>query len=182
MFPLLVAVLALQQAATPTVAQPSQVILVRHAEKVDESRDPALSAVGAARAAALDSAFVDYPIRTIIVTPFERTRATAAPVARRLGLTPIEIPVTGGVPAHARAVAQAVLAAPGPVLVVGHSNTIGPIIAALGGGSHTGDLCDNEYQSLFLVQPGGEGKPTMVIKARYGAADAVAATACREMR
>ncbi len=181
MLALALAVLSLQQAAVPAVVQPPQVILVRHAEKVDASRDPALSAAGLSRAAALDSALVDFPVRTIIVTPFERTRATAAPVARRWGLTPIEVAVTGGVAAHAKAVADAALAAPGPVLVVGHSNTIGPIIAALGGGSHTGDLCDNEYQSLFLVQPGGEGKPTMVIKARYGAADPPA-TGCPAMQ
>jgi phosphohistidine phosphatase SixA len=180
MLALAFAVLTLQQVAAPAVATPPLVILVRHAEKVDESRDPALSAAGVARAAALDSALAGYPIRTVIVTPFERTRATAAPLARRLDLIPIEIPVTGGVAAHARAVAEAALAAPGPVLVVGHSNTIGPIIAALGGGSHIGDLCDSEYQSLFLLQPGGTGKPAMVIKARYGAADPVA-TGCPVM-
>ena len=88
-------------------ASAQAVFVVRHAEKASETeRDPVLSAAGEARAAALDSALADVRIAAIIVTPYHRTRATAAVVARRHGITPIEVPVGGGgVAAHAQAVA-----------------------------------------------------------------------------
>jgi broad specificity phosphatase PhoE len=153
-------------------------IVVRHAEKASESaRDPALSASGHARAAALDSVLAGVPIAAIVVTPYQRTRETAAVVARRHGLTPIEVPVSGGVPAHARAVAAEVARHQGIVLVVGHSNTVGAIVAALGGPSDVGDLCDSEYQTVFTVLPGGG-----TVRSRFGAGNPAHLPACGTMQ
>jgi phosphohistidine phosphatase SixA len=151
--------------ATPVSSQ--AVFVVRHAEKASETeRDPALSAAGEARAAALDSVLAGTPISAIVVTPFARTRATAAVVARRHGLTPIEVEVAGGVPAHARAIAAEVAKHRGNVLVVGHSNTVGAVVAALGGATDIGDLCDAEYQSLFTVL---RTTPPATVRSRFGA-------------
>lgn len=153
-------------------------VVVRHAEKASETeRDPVLSAIGQARAAALDSALAGAKVMAIIVTPYHRTRETAAIVARRHGLTPIEVAVAGGVPAHARAVAAEVAKHQGTVLVVGHSNTVGAIVAALGGTSDVGDLCDSEYQAMFTVLPGGA-----TVRNRFGAGNPAHLPACGAMR
>lgn len=157
------------------------VFVVRHAEKASETeRDPVLSAAGQARAAALDSALSGVRISAVIVTPFARTRATAAAVARRNGLTPIEVQVgTGGIAAHARAVATEVARHTGNVLVVGHSNTIGAVVAALGGAQDVGDLCDNEYRTLFVVFR-NTGEATL--RARFGGPNPANLPSCEAMR
>lgn len=153
-------------------------VVVRHAEKASETeRDPVLSAAGQARAAALDSVLLGGQVTAIIVTPYHRTRETGALVARRFGLTPVEVAVSGGVPAHARAVAAEVAKHKGTVLVVGHSNTVGAIVAALGGTADVGDLCDSEYQTLFVVMPDGA-----TVRSRFGAGNPAHLPACGTMR
>jgi phosphohistidine phosphatase SixA len=171
---LLLAAMLLAPATLPA----QTAIVVRHAEKASETdRDPMLSATGQARAAALDSALAGVKVTAIVVTPYHRTRETAAVVARRHGLTPIEVAVSGGVPAHARAVAAEVARHQGIVLVVGHSNTVGAIVAALGGPADIGDLCDSEYQTLFTVLPGGG-----MVRTRFGAGNPAHLPACGAMR
>lgn len=192
--PLLLAALSLLlagAAARPAAAQPALVLLVRHGEKASATdADPTLSAAGEARAAALAAALRDARVDAVVTTQLRRTQLTAAPVARTRGLAPIVVATAGGTAAHARAVAAAVRARPAgeTVLVVGHSNTLGPIIAALGGPT-VGDLCDGEYGTLFVLTPapaapvpatpsaGGAGgsvppAPARLVRARYGAADA----------
>lgn len=174
--------LALAALAPSTKTATAQaVVVVRHAEKASETeRDPVLSPAGEARAAALDSAVSGLRFSAIIVTPFQRTRQTAAVVARRNGLTPIEVPVgSGGVAAHALAVATEAARHTGNVLVVGHSNTVGEIVAALGGSRDIGDLCDSEYQSLIIVL---RNAPDATVRTRFGAANPTHLPACGVMR
>lgn len=157
----LAAVLALADTTRPTT-----VIVVRHAEKAAApANDPVLSPEGIERAFALDSALADAGVTTVITTPFTRTRATAAPVAQRHGIRPLELPVRGGVAAHAREIADSARARGGVVLVVGHSNTVGHIVEALGG-PKVGDLPDTEYRSLWTVTLDGE--KVVVVRARFG--------------
>jgi hypothetical protein len=67
------------------------------------------------------------------------------------------------------------------VLVVGHSNTIPGIIAALGG-PRMPDLCDGQYASLFVLNMQTTAAPKL-IRATYGAADVPGSDACsRTMR
>jgi broad specificity phosphatase PhoE len=148
------------------------VVLVRHAEKADEPRaDPPLTEAGRARAHALAAVTASAGIGAVVVTPFARTRETAAAVARARGLTPVEIPVGRSVAAHVAAVVEAVRARPAgePVLVVGHSNTIPAIVTALGG-PPLADLCDNQYAVLYVLSVPAEG-PARLVTASYGAAD-----------
>ncbi|MBK7350032.1 MAG: histidine phosphatase family protein [Gemmatimonadales bacterium] len=159
-------------------AQAATVILVRHAEKAAPSGDPPLSAPGRARAAALGAALVDFPVTTIITSEYRRTRETAAPLATARGLVPVVVAARSGADSNAAAVARALGAVPAgtAALVVGHSNTLGPIIAALGG-PVLPDLCDGEYATLFVLELPPDGAPRL-LRARYGAPDPPGATEC----
>jgi broad specificity phosphatase PhoE len=165
----LTAVLALTP--TPTLpesgAPPTVVLLVRHAEKgAQPVQNPPLTEAGAARAQALVAVARDAGVTAIITTQYERTRKTAEPTATALRLTP-EVVDAGPLPQHAKAVADQVLKhAGGTVLVVGHSNTIPAIVGALGA-PQPRDLCDSEYDQLFVVVIGDTGPPRL-IRSRYG--------------
>jgi broad specificity phosphatase PhoE len=178
--PLLAIALAL--IAATASAQPAVVVLVRHAEKAAQpADDPGLTPEGEARARALAEALAGARIDAVVTTHLRRTRLTAAPAAG--GRAPIVVRAGGDAGAHARAVADSVLARPAgqTVLVVGHSNTIPAIIAALGG-PELPDLCDGEYATLFVLAAPGSGRASL-IRARYGAADPPGAEGCgRTMR
>jgi hypothetical protein len=65
------------------------------------------------------------------------------------------------------------------VLVVGHSNTVPGIIAALGG-PKLPDICDASYAILFTLRIPAAGEPTLT-RASYGVADKVEEAACQGM-
>lgn len=163
-------------------AQAHRVILVRHAEKVDDSRDPELSVAGMARAAALAGTLDSIRIDAILVSQFQRTAMTAAPVARSRGITPEVVTVRGGAADYGTALAERIRAMPrgATVLVVGHSNTLAPTIAALGGPSLP-DLCDSEYARLFVLDL--RGATPALSESLFGAIPEGAAATCpRQMQ
>jgi broad specificity phosphatase PhoE len=174
---LLAALLALPVAAQ---AQPATVILVRHAEKASATeQDPVLSEAGIHRARDLATALADAGIGSVYVTQYQRTKLTAADVLAATKLTPTIISA-GGI-THAADVAAAIKARPAGevVLVVGHSNTITPLIAALGG-PKMGNICDSQYSNLFIMQM---TTPTpKLIRANYGKADPVDPACTNTMR
>ncbi len=144
------------------------VVLVRHAEKAAEpKRDPPLTEAGAQRAQQLVDAVGALRVTAVITTDFERTRATAAPLAAKLGLTPERVDVGGS--DHAWQVAETLRARHrgGTVLVVGHSNTVTEIVAALGAPKPP-PICDGEFDRLFVVHVPATGAAT-VDERRYGA-------------
>lgn len=158
-----------QAVATTTV------ILVRHAEKAAEpANDPPLTAAGEARAKMLLEAVRDAGVSAIITTELLRTRATAQPTAAALGITPEVVSARGA--AHAQDVAAAVKKHAGAtVLVVGHSNTIPNIIAALGA-KQPGAICDPEYDGFYVVTL--RGTAAAVVRSRYGEPSRLDATTC----
>lgn len=147
------------------------VIIVRHAEKETDSMDPGLTAQGRARAAALAKALSDTRVDHVISTPVKRTMETAAPVVEASGATLELIDVLAGLDVHVAAVADTVRARPAgeAILVVGHSNTIGHIVTALGGPA-IGDLDEAEYDTMFILTVGDGGKARLIIT-RFGAPD-----------
>lgn len=158
------AVLTLCAAGSALAQSATTVILVRHAEKVDDSADPVLSDAGAARAEALAEALADAGVSAIITTQFERTRRTAAPLGERVGITPTIVAATGRT--HVADVAARVRElGPGTVVVVGHSNTVPAIIRALGG-PDVGEIPDSAYDHLFVLALGENG--ARLIRSRYG--------------
>ena len=93
----------------------------------------------------------------ILVTPYERTRATARPLAERLGIVPEEVPVGRDIAAHIAAVIEAVRKNDGgTVLIVGHSNTV-PLIAKQLSGSEVAPMTDADYDPMFVIVPGENG-------------------------
>lgn len=65
-------------AVTVQAADIQQLYLVRHAEKADNSKDPALSACGQAQAAALATLLQDVPLPVLYHSGYQRTKQTAA--------------------------------------------------------------------------------------------------------
>jgi broad specificity phosphatase PhoE len=182
--PLAVFLLALCGLALPDLAaaqEPTVVVLVRHAEKAAAGgQDPELTEAGTARAGALAAALAEAGVDAVVTTQLRRTRLTAQPLMRELGLSPEVVPAGG--PDHPKAVADAVRRHAGKtVLVVGHSNTVPAIVTALGA-PPMGELCDHEYSNLFVVVLRPGEAPTLV-QSRYGAPDPAPTAPCaRTMR
>ncbi|HEY0086504.1 MAG TPA: phosphoglycerate mutase family protein [Allosphingosinicella sp.] len=127
--------------------------VMRHLQKSTNGSDPALSAEGATNAVRAAAWFEGRAKPgAIYVSTTRRARETAAPLAAKLGLTPIEYDPrdTPGLVARVRAES-------GSVLVVGHSNTVPDIVAALGG-ARPEPLADSDYGSIWTVA--GEGGAT----------------------
>ena len=129
-------------------ASPPTVYVMRHLER-DAGRDPDLNAVGAANAAKLARWFKRDAPRAIYVTPYRRAQQTAAPLAQALGIKPVEYDPN----APERMLAE-VKAAKGPVLIVGHSNTVPRLIEALGGPRRERDLQDTDYGRIWMLRRG----------------------------
>jgi broad specificity phosphatase PhoE len=143
-------------------AQELTVILVRHAERADDSRDAALSDAGLRRAALLADVLADAGVDAIYTTQFQRTINTAGPLAARLGVKPVAVESAGS--SHAEDVARRVREhRSGTVLVVGHSNTVPAILEALGGPAVA--VGDDEFSHLFIFRMTPAGN--RLIRARF---------------
>ena len=149
---------------------PQVVVIVRHAEKSDApAGDVTLNDAGQARAEELAIALAEARIDTVVVTQYRRTRDTAAPTSRQAKVTPVVVAAQSDTAKHVRDVAAAVRRGGYSVLVVGHSNTVPGIIAALGG-PQMQELCDTEYSSLFTLTL-VPGQPARLVHGFYGAPD-----------
>jgi broad specificity phosphatase PhoE len=122
---------------------------MRHLNTPAGQSDPDLLPEGEAAAAALAGRFGAERPAAIYITDFRRSRQSVAPLAARLGLTPIlyDPRDTPGLVARIRA-------EHGPVLVVGHSNTVPDIVAALGG-PRPAPLAHEDFGDLWRVAPDG---------------------------
>ena len=149
--------------------RPVTAIIVRHAERATtDPTDPPLDSIGRVRAAALAEAIGASGVSAIYVTQYRRTRETAEPTARALGITPRELRASSPVGAHAAEVARTLTEKHRGevVLVVGHSNTIGPSARALGA-TVPENLEDYQYEHLYIVTTDGTA-PARLVSARYG--------------
>jgi broad specificity phosphatase PhoE len=152
MHPFVLSCLLLIASAAPAVAQHT-VFVVSHAERADAgattssmmATDPELSESGRARAESLATALKDAGITAIFTTEYKRTQQTAAPLAKALGIQPTSVSAR-----DMPALIEKVKAAPGNVLVVGHSNTVADIVSRLGVTEKL-TVGDNDYDNLFVV-------------------------------
>jgi broad specificity phosphatase PhoE len=147
------------------------VLVMRHAERANEpGPDPALSAAGAARAERLAEAARDAQVAAVFTTQFRRTRETAAPLARAAGVAVIERPVTAAEAAgYADALAREIRErhAGRTVAVVGHSNTVPAVVAALTQRPAPA-LADSDYGDVFVVVLPPAGGPARTLRLHVG--------------
>jgi broad specificity phosphatase PhoE len=148
---LVIALLAVAGCATVAERAPPATYVVRHLNTPVGERDPDLLPEGQRTAAALVGWFARERARpaAIYVSDFRHTRQTAAPLAARLGLTPIVYD-----PADTPGLIARVRAGPSPALIVGHSNTVPDIIAALGG-TRPAPLVHADFGDIWRVAPDG---------------------------
>src|SRR5688572_19542808 len=136
------------------------IILVRHAEKVDASQDPELTAEGKQRAERLVQAIKKYKPGAIYSTDFKRTRDTVAPMASRRKLQ-IQI-YDARKPAE---LIDAIMKSKTKrFLITGHSNTIPGLANLLGKKELFKNLDDSEHGAIWIVRiKDGQVKKTEII-------------------
>lgn len=142
--------------------KPMTVFLVRHGEKVDNSKDPDLSIAGHERASKLANILKDAEIEYIHSTNYIRTRDTATPSATVHGLDvklydPQDLP----------ALVKKLRMTGSRHLVVGHSNTTPAMVKLLGGNPGSEINEESEYDRLYIVTIAGDGTANSIM-IRYG--------------
>ncbi|WP_326524715.1 SixA phosphatase family protein [Sphingomonas sp.] len=142
---LALAALALVAVALPASAQ---TYVVRHLNTPAGERDPDLLPAGKAGAEALAKWFRGKRLTAIYVSDYRRTRQTAAPITAARKLEPIVYD-----PRDTPALVARLKATKGPVLVVGHSNTVPDIVEQLGG-TRPGDLKHEDFGDIWVVKSG----------------------------
>ncbi len=134
---------------------PKTVYIVRHAEKLTgegAGRDPDLTKAGHARAKLLAVRLEDKHIYHIYASDTRRTKQTALPLAKALGLE-IEIYDPRDLPSLAARIKKHKAS----VLVVGHSNTIRETVLALGATLEDAPVNEaGEYDRLYMVNQKGD--------------------------
>ncbi|RZK80489.1 MAG: histidine phosphatase family protein [Pedobacter sp.] len=123
------------------------VILLRHAEKMDDGKDPELSNKGNQFAAMLAKLFADQKVDAVYTTAYKRTSATVKPLADENSITAINYD-----PAKSTDLVQAIEKSNNKtVVVVGHSNTINLVHNALIKDKKMQALGDDEYRKVFII-------------------------------
>lgn len=150
------------------------VFLLRHAEKADAPReDPPLNDMGKARAQKLAELLAQSEVKAIYTSQYQRTKLTAEPLAKQLGLTatPLQIKMSATNPREISAestkevVNKIYERAGDAALVVGHSNTIPEVIKMLGG-DVVPVIDEQKFDDLFVVTVYGKGK-AKVVRLKY---------------
>lgn len=144
--------------SSTTTGPTSVVYLVRHAEKADTTRDPALSEEGTARATELARVLADAGITHIWSTDLKRTRLTAEPIAQKSGVRVMPYD-----PSKLDQLAIRLKTTPGRHLVVGHSNTTPELVKALGGEPGS-PIPDSEYDRLYILLLAPEAPATVLLR------------------
>lgn len=127
-------------------AQTTTFYFIRHAEKVDNSKNPALSEKGLQRAKEWAYTFDKIPLKAIYSTDFIRTKSTAKPTAesKKLEITtynPKTLELEQLVKDHA---GQA-------ILIVGHSNTTPELVNRFINENLYPPIEDNIFGNLYIV-------------------------------
>ena len=133
-------------------ANSTTVIVIRHAEKQSVEPDPALSEAGEARAELLVRMFGAIRgagrLDAIYTSPALRNRQTVAPLGARLGIAPIVAPAD-----DPKALARRALRDNSGkcVLIVGHTNTVPELVAALSGRDDIPKMDEHDFSTMYIV-------------------------------
>jgi broad specificity phosphatase PhoE len=150
---MLAALLAAMIGAAAMASLPAAptVYVMRHLDTPEGERDPDLTDAGRANAQALVHWFHGKTLTAIYASDFKRTLQTVAPLAIAYR---VEVKLYD--PRDTPALIARLKAEPGPVLVVGHSNTVPDIVEQLGG-ARPGPLAHPDFGDIWTVADGKTG-------------------------
>ena len=139
--------------ASPGADDDAKHIYVMRHLQAETGEDPGLTAEGMAQARRLASWFekANAP-GTIFVSKYRRAQESAAPLAAKLGLTPVVYD-----PGDDEGLLRMLAAGEGTILVVGHSNTVPGIVERLGG-ARPADISHDQFGDIWLVYGGAATK------------------------
>lgn len=134
--------------ATPVLAKNAPIYITRHYDTPAGERDPDLLPAGKSRAQQLARWFRGKKLKAIYVTDFRRTRQTVDPLAkaRRIRVQLYD-------PRHSIEVLADAAGERGPVLIVGHSNTVPDLVEGLSA-PRPADLRHEDFGDLWTVRAG----------------------------
>ncbi|MBK0380199.1 phosphoglycerate mutase family protein [Mucilaginibacter segetis] len=144
------------------LAQKTTIWIVRHAEKAKTSTgddDPSLTAEGQQRAKDLANELKHKHIKAIYVTNYKRTGQTAKPLAVKNKILPREY--TGDIKKFADVIYRNFRGK--NVLIIGHSNTVMPLLAAFGADTPFTTLNEGDYDMLFKVTKKESGETELEV-------------------
>ncbi|MEX0647632.1 MAG: phosphoglycerate mutase family protein [Balneolaceae bacterium] len=138
----------------------STFILVRHAEKADNSEDPDLSAAGYERADRLAEMLSNFRFDAVYSTSLIRTQKTAAPVAAQNGLPVQEYShrefdtlIPGWLETHKGQT----------VFITGHSNSTPTAANGLLGREHFSEKFDeSDFGNILIITIPQNGEPRLM--------------------
>lgn len=128
------------------IANNYSIYLVRHAEKVNNSKNPSLTFCGKLRAKQLASLLAQTNINHIYSTHYQRTMQTAQPLANQQ-----KIAIKNYNPKYLEQFSLKLQQHKQNTLVVGHSNTT-PRLVELLTKQTIAPLSEQNYQTLYQVQ------------------------------
>jgi broad specificity phosphatase PhoE len=140
-------------------------IVLRHAEKADNSKDTNLSTDGLSRAEELSKTLRPVDVNAIYSTPYNRTKQTVKPLATEKGITITEYPANKP---YEELVNELIAAYHGrTVVIVGHSNTVPEILKVLSQNTFNVSIGENQFDNLFVVTL-ADGQKPQVVTMKYG--------------
>jgi phosphohistidine phosphatase SixA len=129
----------------------STIFFVRHADKVSDETDAPLSEAGRRRAECLANTLSDARIQQIFTSDLQRTQQTAAPLAEKLHLKPVAIPLS-----RPDELIEAIRTGKAAnVLVVWHDATLPKVMRALGAPA-VPPIAHTEYDRFFILTLAGD--------------------------
>ena len=132
-------------------------LLLRHAEKVNDSSDnPQLTAVGKLRSIKLRNTLLKVDLAAIYSTPYQRNVATVKPLADTLDLVVNEYDQKLDLSNFMATILQKHKGQ--KVLICGHSSTIPGMLNVAVGENTYENLKEGEYDDLFIVSIPENGK------------------------
>lgn len=125
----------------------TQFILVRHAEKLDASKNPELSELGKKRAEKLNELLKDVAVDKLYATNYLRTQNTLRPISQRTNLT-IETYDPNDINFSSNLISEN----EGKTVVIsGHSNSTPRLVNQLIGKEVYKPLDENEYGKIWII-------------------------------
>jgi broad specificity phosphatase PhoE len=138
-------------------------ILIRHAEKASDEKDPELSHAGTERAQRLAVLLKNSQITAVYSTKYKRTQNTVGPISKEKNLAIKDYDAM-----TAETLQKIATENSGSiVLIAGHSNTVPQIANVLLGRNEFQNFPDTEFGTVLVISVLEIGKVTNVLRLNY---------------